>query len=169
MEEIASIQENRLELIFKINLLFLIVFVSSDRSFVDDSHSPFFLTGGDHPGLSLVSTPLTGSNYNSWSRAMALIAKNKMCFVNGSMSRPAIDDSSYNFWSRCNNMVMSQILNSLSEEIADSVMYVDNAIEMWLDLHDRFSQGNGPRIFQLKQKIHALTQGSNGVIVISLS
>ena len=58
------------------------VFDSSDRSFVDDSHSSFFLTGGDHPGLSLIYTPLAGSNYNSWSRAMtmALIAKNKMCF-----------------------------------------------------------------------------------------
>ena len=75
------------------------VFDSSDRSFVDDSHSPFFLTSGDHPGLSLVSTSLTGSNYNSWSLAMtmALIAKNKMCFFTGSISKPKIDDQLYNF------------------------------------------------------------------------
>ncbi|KAL5559432.1 hypothetical protein UlMin_035643 [Ulmus minor] len=138
---------------------------SSDRSYIDNSNNPFFLNNGDHLGLSLVSNHQTCSNYNSWSRAMimALIAKNKMCFVNGSISRPVIDESSYNLWSRCNNMVMSWILNSLSKEIAEIVMYIDNVVEMWLDLRDRFSQGNGPRIFQLKQQIQALTQGSNDV------
>ncbi|KAL5545494.1 hypothetical protein UlMin_005181 [Ulmus minor] len=138
---------------------------SSDRSYTDNSNNPFFLNNGDHLGLSLVLNHLTGSNYNSWSRAMtmALIAKNNMCFVNGSISRPAIDEPSHNLWSRCNNMVMSWILNSLCKEIAESVMYIDNAVAMWLNLRDQFSQGNGPRIFQLKQQIHALTQGSNDV------
>ena len=53
---------------------------------------------------------------------MTLIAKKKMCFVNGSISRHAIDEPSYNLWSNCNNMVMSWIFNSLSKEIAESVM-----------------------------------------------
>jgi len=55
---------------------------------------------------------------------------------------------------------MNLILNSVSKEIVDSVMYINFAVDMWNDLHDRFSQGNGPRIFQLKQQIHTLTQGS---------
>ncbi|KAL5542360.1 hypothetical protein UlMin_010070 [Ulmus minor] len=55
---------------------------------------------------------------------------------------------------------MSWILNVVSKDIVDSVMYIDSVVDMWNDLHDRFSQGNGPRIFQLKQQIHALTQGS---------
>ncbi|KAL5575085.1 hypothetical protein UlMin_016784 [Ulmus minor] len=42
-------------------------------------------------------------------------------------------------------------------------MYIHDARSMWIDLHDRFNQSNGPRIFQLKQQIHALTQGSNDV------
>ena len=53
---------------------------------------------------------------------------------------------------------MSWILNAVCKDIADSIMYVDDAESMWIDLHDRFNQSNGPRIFQLfKQQIHALT------------
>ncbi|KAL5543326.1 hypothetical protein UlMin_007110 [Ulmus minor] len=58
---------------------------------------------------------------------------------------------------------MSWILNAISKDIADSIMYVNNACDMWTDLHERFHQSNGPRIFQLKQQIHALVQGSNDV------
>ncbi|KAL5550091.1 hypothetical protein UlMin_000267 [Ulmus minor] len=114
---------------------------SSDRFYTGNSKNHFYLNNDDHPGLSLVSNHLTGSNHNSWSRAMtmALIAKNKMCFVDGSISKPTIDEPSHNLWLQCNNMVMSWILNSLSKEIAESVMYIDNAVEMWLDLRDRFS------------------------------
>ena len=61
-----------------------VAFDSPHHSLVDESNSLFYLTNGDHLGLSLGSTPLTGSNYNSWCQAMtmALIAKNKIYFVN---------------------------------------------------------------------------------------
>ncbi|KAL5563330.1 hypothetical protein UlMin_033077 [Ulmus minor] len=94
---------------------------------------------------------------------IALIAKNKFGFVDGSIAKPEIWDNLYHFWSHCNNMVMSWILNAVSKDIADSIMYIHDARSMWIDLHDRFNQSNGPRIFQLKQQIHALTQGSNDV------
>ncbi|KAL5547823.1 hypothetical protein UlMin_003054 [Ulmus minor] len=61
-------------------------FANLDQSTTDDSNSPYYLSNGDHPGLALVSQPLIGNNYNSWSRAMtmSLIAKNKLSFVDGS-------------------------------------------------------------------------------------
>ncbi|KAL5578709.1 hypothetical protein UlMin_011151 [Ulmus minor] len=76
---------------------------------------------------------------------MSLIAKNKLSFVDGSLSRPTVDDECYNSWFLCNSMVMSWLLHAISREIADSVMYIDNAEAMWTDLHDRFHQNNGPR------------------------
>ena len=56
---------------------------SSEVSTMEDVSSPFFLHNGDHPELILVSHHLTESNYNTWSRAMAmaLTAKNKIGFV----------------------------------------------------------------------------------------
>ena len=126
---------------------------------------PFYLSNSDHPGLNLVSTQLVGNNYNTWSRAMtmALVAKNKFCFVDGTISRPSVNDSLYVLCSRCNDMVMSWILHVVSKEIADSIMYIDNGVDVWNDLHDRFHQSNGPRIFQIKQQLNGLSQGSNDV------
>lgn len=55
----------------------------AQRTLLEDSSSPYYLQNGDHPGLILVSHLLTGSNFNTWSRAMfmALTAKNKLSFV----------------------------------------------------------------------------------------
>ncbi|KAL5560411.1 hypothetical protein UlMin_036622 [Ulmus minor] len=140
-------------------------FANLDRSTTDDSNSPYYLSNGDHPGLALVSQPLIGNNYNSWSRTMtiSLIAKNKLSFVDGSLSRPTVDDECYNSWFHCNSMVMSWLLHAISREIADSVMYIDNTEAMWTNLHDRFHQNNGPRVFQIKQLLNVLYQGSNEV------
>lgn len=64
--------------------------VMNNRAIPEASSGPFFLHNGDHPGLVLVSHPLTGTSYNTWSRAMlmALTAKNKLLFVDGSYPRP---------------------------------------------------------------------------------
>ncbi|KAJ9701533.1 hypothetical protein PVL29_006756 [Vitis rotundifolia] len=91
-------------------------------STAEDSGSPYFLHSGDHPGLFLVSHQLTGSNYNTWNRAMimALTAKNKLGFVDGSLPRPPTIDLLFAVWNRCNSMVTSWILNVVSRDIADS-------------------------------------------------
>lgn len=132
------------------------------RVVAEDSSSPFHLQNGDHPGLILVSHSLTGGNYNTWNRAMsmALTAENKLGFVDGTIQQPSIDDFLYGAWIRCNSMVISWILNSVSREIADSLMYISTAREMWTDLQDRFHQSNAPRIFQIKKTLSALQQGS---------
>jgi hypothetical protein len=128
--------------------------------------SPFYLPHGESPGAILVSQQLVGENYNTWSRSMtmALTAKNKLAFVDGSLPQPAIDTGAeFQAWVRCNNMILSWILNSVSKEIAASVIYIDTCHGMWLDLKERFSQKNGPRVFQLQKSISALSQGDSSV------
>ena len=136
--------------------------VNSEIVVVEDSSSPYFLHNGDHPGLNLVSNLLTGANYHTWRRAMlmALTAKNKVGFVDGTISRPMSHDLIYGAWNRCNSMISSWIINAVSREIADSLLYLDSACDIWKDLNDRFNQGNGPRIFQIKKQLSALNQGS---------
>ncbi|XP_061371875.1 uncharacterized protein LOC133314408 [Gastrolobium bilobum] len=135
---------------------------SGSSSFMEDSSSPYFLQNGDHSGLVLVSHTLTGSNFSSWKRAMilAFTAKNKLVFVDGSIPRPSPNDLLISSWTRCNSMVISWILNSVTKEIADSLLYFSTGYEVWTDLQTRFSQANGPRIFQLKQRISSLSQGA---------
>ncbi|XP_073024419.1 uncharacterized protein [Primulina eburnea] len=135
---------------------------SGGRMSFEDSSSPLFLQNGDHPGLVLVSHLLTGNDYNTWNRAisMALTAKNKFSFVDGTQLRPSSTDLLYASWIRCNSMVISWILNSVSREIADSLLYISTAYEIWNDLRDRFHQSNAPRVFQIKKLLTGLHQGS---------
>jgi hypothetical protein len=94
---------------------------------------------------------------------MALSAKNKLGFIDGSLQKLVVDAPEYHAWDRCNNMVLSWILNSVSQEISISIIYIEWAQEIWNDIKERFSQSNGPRIFQLHKAISALSQGINSV------
>ncbi|RVW18589.1 Retrovirus-related Pol polyprotein from transposon RE2 [Vitis vinifera] len=80
---------------------------------------------GDHPRLILVSHNLIGNNYNTWSKAMAmtLTSKNKIGFIDGTIPRAAQADILFNAWNRYNNMVTSWIINSISKDIADSLIF----------------------------------------------
>uniref|UniRef100_A0A803P5C6 Retrotransposon Copia-like N-terminal domain-containing protein n=1 Tax=Cannabis sativa TaxID=3483 RepID=A0A803P5C6_CANSA len=121
----------------------------ANRPVNDNLSSPFFLSIGDHPGLMLVSTILNDNNYQSCKRGitMVLVAKNKIAFIDDSLPLPEISNPYLNSWLRCNNLVMSWLVNSVSQEIAQSIMYFDLAIDMWNDLAERFNKGNGPQIF----------------------
>ncbi|KAM1299025.1 hypothetical protein ACFX2F_025764 [Malus domestica] len=57
----------------------------------NDPSSPFYVHHFDNPGMHLVSTLLTGNNYSTWSHSMciALSAKNKFGFVDGSVKQPS--------------------------------------------------------------------------------
>ncbi|KAK0577292.1 hypothetical protein LWI29_030858 [Acer saccharum] len=124
--------------------------------------NPYFTHHSDHPGLVLVSKPLNGDNYSTWKRAMtlALNSKNKLSFVNNSITAPSkeTDPDGYATWSRCNDMVHSWIVNALSPEISDSVIYYSTAYEVWEDLRERFSQSNAPCIFEIQRDIAYLRQ-----------
>ena len=103
-------------------------------------------------GAILVTQPLTEDNYPMWSKAMimALDAKSKLRFVDGTVNASmAITPLEKQAWSKCNSMISSWILNSVSPHLTTSVIYKDTAFEVWNTLKKWFSQANGPRISQL--------------------
>ncbi|KAI3712580.1 hypothetical protein L1987_71139 [Smallanthus sonchifolius] len=85
------------------------------------SSNPLFLHSSDHPGLLLVSKTFDGFSFGSWKRAMSIVlsAKNKLGFVDGTVVRPT-SSPNLELWKRCNNMVISWILNTLSSDISES-------------------------------------------------
>lgn len=134
---------------------------ANGRSAIDGPTSPYFLHHTDNPGLSLVSQPLTGENYASWSRAMliALSVKNKIGFIDGSIIQPTgNDDNLMAAWMRNNNVVISWILNSVSKEISASILFSNCASTIWMDLRDQFQQSNGPRLFELRRALFCHNQ-----------
>ncbi|GMI99394.1 hypothetical protein HRI_003608700 [Hibiscus trionum] len=135
---------------------------SSDN---DDPSSEFYIHPNENPALVLTSSLLTGSNYHGWARSMkmSLISKNKISFVDGSIKEPRKDEENYRAWVKCNNLVLSWLQRALSPEIAQSVIWIDNASELWVDLFDRFNQGDVVRISDLLQEFYSLQQGSLSV------
>lgn len=82
---------------------------------------------------------------------MALRVRNKLGFVDGTITKPDDDDGGK--WQRCNDLVRSWVLNSISSKLACSVLYAQSARDLWLDLQECFQQTNAPKIYKLKQAI----------------
>ncbi|XP_031250195.1 uncharacterized protein LOC116143505 [Pistacia vera] len=119
--------------------------------------SPYFLHPNENPTLVLVSPVLTSTNYHSWARAMkmALLSKNKLKFVDGSLQAPSSIDPLYLAWECCNTMVLSWLTHSLSPSITHSILWIDKAFDVWNDLRERFYQGDIFRISDLQEEIYA--------------
>ncbi|KAF5453898.1 hypothetical protein F2P56_023610 [Juglans regia] len=126
-----------------------------------DPTNPYRLDHGDSPSITLVADLLTTENYTTWSHAMkrALRAKNKLGFIDDTLTKPSFPaDPLIDLWNRCNDMVVSWIQNSITTSLKSSVAFVDDAYKIWMDLHERLSHQNGPRIFQLKKALASLSQ-----------
>lgn len=85
----------------------------------ENPNSPFFLHHSDNANTVVISPPLTDSNYLSWNRSftLAISIKNKLGFLDGTIPTPDLSSTLYVSWMRCNNLILSWILNSISKEI----------------------------------------------------
>ncbi|OMO88956.1 Integrase, catalytic core [Corchorus capsularis] len=124
--------------------------------------SPYFIHPSENPSLVLVSSVVTGPNFYQWEKAMqmALLSKNKLDFVDGTIPVPASTDPLFLAWKRCNNLVISWLVHSVSTSIAQSILWLDSAPAIWKDLKARFRQTNSFRICDLQTEIHSCVQGS---------
>nr|GMD58905.1 uncharacterized protein LOC109155052 [Ipomoea batatas] len=131
----------------------------------NDTASPLFLHPNENPSLILVSTVLNGRNYHPWARAMemALLSKNKLGFVDGTIEVPSIDDVKFPYWKRCNNMVSTWITRSVSPEIAQTILWLGTAARIWSKLKARFSESDIFRISDLHAEVHQIRQGDLSV------
>ncbi|CAL1408027.1 unnamed protein product [Linum trigynum] len=132
----------------------------------DDPYlNPYYLPAHDGALTTIISMKLTDQNYNLWSQVMelALSTKNKLQFVNGSIPVPDPGDPIWQSWHRCDSTVRCWIYNSLSEDIAHSVVPYRIAKDVWDNLKDRFSQADYIRVYELKEQIGKLVQGDQTV------
>lgn len=130
-------------------------------------HSPYYIGGSDSSGTILVTHVLDSTNYYAWARSMkrALRIKNKLGFIDGSLTEP--DPSSFliEHWLRCNDLVIAWLQNTMSMEVKSCTLYVESARELWLDLEHRLAQQNAPRVYEVKQAISSLMQNQDDVSV----
>ena len=133
-----------------------------------DYHHPLFLYPSDAPGSLSVGIMLSGSdNYTLWSRAMkiALLGRNKLGFIDGSVNRSQFTGDLARLWDRCNAIVVSWIMCNVSKDLLSGVLFCSNSYSIWEDLRERFDKINSSRTFQLHKEIFTLVQGTSSVSV----
>ncbi|XP_019223790.1 PREDICTED: uncharacterized protein LOC109205534 [Nicotiana attenuata] len=137
---------------------------SSNGANFDRNH-PYFLHSSDAPGMNLVNAAFDGKGFQGWKRSVliSLSAKNKLGFIDGTCAAPAITAKEYQPWTRCNDMVTSWLLNSLSKDIGDSVICSKSARELWISLEHRFGKSNGAKLYHLHKELSSLVQGTNDI------
>nr|XP_016461489.1 PREDICTED: uncharacterized protein LOC107784820 [Nicotiana tabacum] len=120
-----------------------------------DSNHAYFFHSSDAPEMSLVNTTFDGKGFQGWRRSVliTLSAKNKIGFINGACPAPALTSRDYQPWSRCIDMVTSWLLNSLSKDIGDNVIYSKSTKDLWTSLEHRFGQSNGAKLYHLRKEL----------------
>ncbi|XP_076895197.1 uncharacterized protein LOC143547726 [Bidens hawaiensis] len=115
-----------------------------------DSSNPIYLHPLGHPGMILVSKFFDGTRCGAWEKAMMIVlsARNKLGFINNTLTMPNYEQHMA-VWNRCNDMVISRILNTLSRDISDSILYSETAKILWNELNSRYGQENGAKFYQL--------------------
>ncbi|KAK4388235.1 hypothetical protein Sango_2430100 [Sesamum angolense] len=68
-----------------------------------------YLHPSEHSGFSLASSPLDGSNFLTWSRAVyaSLGSKLKLGFIDGRFPQPAVGSKTFEQWRRIDLTVTS--------------------------------------------------------------
>ncbi|XP_060200257.1 uncharacterized protein LOC132628498 [Lycium barbarum] len=58
-------------------------------------------------------------------------------------------------------MVLAWLLNSLSKEIAESVIYSQTSEDIWTELEQRYGQKDGTKMFQLQRELNNISQATS--------
>ncbi|XP_012477502.1 uncharacterized protein LOC105793120 [Gossypium raimondii] len=69
---------------------------------------------------------------------IALLAKNKLGFVAGTCFKESLPDELGYQWERCNAIVSSWILNTVSSEFSAGIVFASSATAVWKDFREYF-------------------------------
>lgn len=132
----------------------------SQQNIAINYNDPYFLSSGDNPRQQLGTMLFNGDNFINWSRGvkLALGAKNKLCFIDGTLPRPSTDSSDLQKWIRNDYMVMSWLTFSMEQVISDSFIFSTSARDLWLEVSERFGKSNAPLLYELHTSLVKIEQ-----------
>ncbi|XP_071689133.1 uncharacterized protein [Rutidosis leptorrhynchoides] len=131
-----------------------------------DFGDPLYLHPSDTSTTALVSLNLKGTeNYSVWSRSMilALQTKNKVGFVDGTCVKNTSDLVLMSQWDRCNSVMLSWILNSISEDLFVGQVFSTSAKFVWDELQETYDKIDGSITYNLHHKLNTITQSGSTV------
>ncbi|KAJ0961773.1 hypothetical protein J5N97_029601 [Dioscorea zingiberensis] len=113
----------------------------------------------------LINIKLTHDNYLLWKAQMIpyLRSQQLLGYTNGTVQAPArmitqgsdtgttlVENPEYHKWMQQDQMVLSALLASLSEEILSQVLFLTTSHKVWSSLKQSFTSRSRARIMQLK-------------------
>lgn len=86
-------------------------------------------------------------NYSIWSSVMklALQARNKVGFIDGTCLKDAYVNSDVLSaqWDRCNAIILTWIMNSVSQDVYLGLIYSNNVASVWKELEETYDKVDG--------------------------
>ncbi|XP_047320398.1 uncharacterized protein LOC124924400 [Impatiens glandulifera] len=124
-----------------------------------DENDVLTTRNSDHTGAIICTTIFNGGNYIGWSSGMrlALEAKSKLVYIDGSLVVPK-ESKVFDKWRKMDCLVCSWILNTVSDEIKSNYSSTTTALDLWLDIKERYQENNGPQAYQIQKAISNLRQ-----------
>ncbi|XP_074270806.1 uncharacterized protein LOC141594706 [Silene latifolia] len=141
---------------------------NSDQSHVDPKQtSSFSIVPFENRGTKITQVVFNGSNYDAWSRdfRLALLAKGKLDYIDGTISKPKTTDPDFKSWRSANALVTAWIFNSIDTDLKNTISLRDEATQLWTDIKQRFALINDAHIFKLEYDILACKQGPTETIM----
>ncbi|EOA32422.1 hypothetical protein CARUB_v10015696mg, partial [Capsella rubella] len=109
------------------------------------------LAANENPGAIIAHVHFNGDNFDEWAQTVrtALRVKKKFGFVDGSVTEPNKEEAEYEDWVSAKSMTLGN---------------KEDPAELWKEIKDRFCEGNGPRIQEIKAELALCRQGYMRVI-----
>ena len=127
--------------------------------------SPYDLSSSDNPG-SVISQPLlSGPNYNEWAGnlRMALKARKKFGFVDGTIPLPGEDSEDLEDWWTNNALEVSWIKLTITEKVRSNLSHIEIASDYWEHIRRRYSVKNGQRVQRIKAELAMCRQQGTSI------
>lgn len=116
--------------------------------------------------LHITGHKLNGQNFIQWERSVRIFlqGKGKEGYISGDPKQPEQEGPNLKKWQLENSLVMSWLLNTMTNEIGENFMYYDTAKEIWDAVKETYSNiDNTSAIFEIKSLLHDLQQGEKSV------
>jgi hypothetical protein len=123
--------------------------------------------GNNHGGTEGISHPITGHklnghNYLQWSSSviMFICGKGRDDYLTGEVIIPEKNDPKFRTWKTENHMVMSWLINSMTNKIGENFLLYGTAKEIWNATRETYSSSeNTSELFKIEAALHDLCQG----------
>ncbi|XP_074303820.1 uncharacterized protein LOC141638315 [Silene latifolia] len=115
----------------------------------------------ENTGTNITNVVFNGTNYDEWARSfqLALLAKGKDGYIDGSIKKPAETATNFPTWRSTNALVTGWIFNSIEPSTRRTISTRPEAKQVWNDIKNRFCQSNDARVYRLQADLLACRQG----------